>query len=272
MTTGMDWQAQVGRSWAEMYPQTDRSFAGLTQRLLDRIGARSGDAVLDIGCGAGEVSLAIARARPRAQVIGLDVSSDLIAAAQQRGANHGNAEFVLGDAAAWQRDGFAPDLLISRHGVMFFADPGGAFAHLRGLSAAGANLVFSCFRQPRENYWISHLAEMLDLPPAADPHAPGPFAFADPQYVETIMAGSGWYGVDFEPVDFAYIMGMGADPVADALAFLSHIGPAAAPLRAMEGSARDAMLAQIAVWLAANRSDDLVVFKAAAWIVTARAS
>lgn len=272
MTTGMDWQAQVGRSWAQMYPQTDRAFAGLTQRLLERIFARAGDTVLDIGCGAGELSLAIARARPRARVVGLDVSADLIAVAQQRAANHINAEFALGDAAIWQREGFAPDLLVSRHGVMFFEDPLGAFAHLREISAPGASLVFSCFRSPRDNRWASVFTELLGLPPAADPRAPGPFAFADPQYVEPILASAGWQGIDFEPVDFAYVAGKGDDPVGDATAFFSRIGPAALALRAMEGDARDKALEQIGQLLEAHRSDDLVALGAAAWIVTARAS
>ena len=272
MTTGMDWQAQTGRNWAEMYPQTDRAFAGLTQRLLERISARSGEAVLDIGCGAGEVALAVARARPRVRVIGLDLSTDLIAAAAQRGANHTNVEFAWGDATAWHLTGFAPDLLVSRHGVMFFDDPLGAFTHLRGIAAPGANLVFSCFRSPRDNRWASDFAELLGLPPPADPHASGPFAFADPQYVEPILAAAGWQVIDFEPVDFAYIAGKGDDPVGDATAFFTRIGPAAIALRALEGAARDEALERITRLLEAHRNGDLVALGAAAWIVTARAS
>ena len=63
MTTGSDWRAQVGRTWAENYRLTDRSFAGLTERLLARIGGCEGQNVLDIGCGAGELSLAVARGK-----------------------------------------------------------------------------------------------------------------------------------------------------------------------------------------------------------------
>ncbi len=271
MTTGMDWQTQVGRSWAQMYPQTDRAFAGLTQRLLDRIAGYDGDTVLDVGCGAGELSIAIARSRSHAQVIGLDVSPDLIEVARQRGANHGNVEFVHGDALLWQRDHFVPQLLVSRHGVMFFDDPLAAFTHLRGISGSGAGLVFSCFRSPRENRWASDIADLLELPHTANLHVPGPFAFADPQYVEPILHAAGWKEIDFEPVDFAYIAGMGADPVDDASGFFSRIGPAAAALREIEGAAREQGEARIAEWLEAHRSNDLVAFAAAAWIVTAKA-
>ena len=270
MTTGADWQDAVGRSWAKSWALTDRSFSGLTDHLLSRISAAGGETVLDIGCGAGELSLAIAQARPRARVVGVDVSPELIAAASERAGKRGAVRFELGDAANWHEPGFAPDLLVSRHGVMFFDDPLAAFAHLHAISSTEAKLVFSCFRTARENPWASGLAELLGLPPG-DPTAPGPFAFADPQRVEAILAAGGWGNIDFEPVDFAWIAGKGADPVADALAFVSRIGPAAPALRALHGAERTAAEERVRGWLAQHRTGNLVAFAAAAWIVTASA-
>lgn len=271
MTTGSDWQAQVGRTWAENFALTDRSFAGLTQRLLERIGERPGGQVLDLGCGAGELALAVARMRPGARVVGLDVSADLIAAAQARGnGQHGNVEFELGDAAAWRKAGFTPDLLVSRHGVMFFDDPVGAFSSIRQGSAAGASLVFSCFRAPSANPWAMGMAAQLGLPPAADPRAPGPFAFADQDYVQGILVGAGWTEIEFEPVDFAYVAGMGEDPVEDAMRFFRRIGPAAPVLAALAGEARDEAEGKLRGWLEQHRSGNLVALSAAAWIVSAR--
>jgi SAM-dependent methyltransferase len=270
MTTGMDWQDRVGRTWAEMYPATDRSFAGLTEQLLSRIAALPGQAVLDIGCGAGELSLAVARARPGARVVGLDCSADLIEAARQRGGKRFGLQFELGDAANWRESAFAPDLLVSRHGVMFFEDPATAFAHLRGSSAPGARLAFSCFRSIHENAWAAGLAKLFDLPPG-EPLAPGPFAFADPQRVEAILKAGGWEAVAFEPIDFAYIAGAGPDPVADAVHYFSRIGPAAPALSALKGEAGTRKLDELARWVAEHRSGNLVAFAGAAWIVTARA-
>ncbi len=269
MTTRADWQDAVGRNWARSYAQTDRSFAGLTEHLLGRIGAFEGSQVLDVGCGAGELSLAIARARPRAQVVGVDVSSDLIAAARLRAGERSDVRFEVGDAAVWHAADFTPDLIVSRHGVMFFGDPVNAFAHLHG-QAGDASLVFSCFRTPRENHWVTGIAELIGSP-QSDPDAPGPFAFADPQKVEAILSAAGWGAIDFEPVDFAYIAGKGDDPVEDALAFVSRIGPAAPVLRTLEGEARAEAEDRLRGLFEANRSGDLVVFGAAAWIVTASA-
>lgn len=269
MTTGMDWQAQVGRSWADSYRLTDRSFSGLTERLLERIAERDGNSVLDIGCGAGELALAVARQRPGAEVLGVDVSADLVAVASERGAMHGNARFALADAAQWRGDGFEPDLLVSRHGVMFFDDPPAAFANLHAAAQDGARLVFSCFREAAENPWAAEIAVLLGVAPSADPKAPGPFAFADPNHVAAILTAGGWRDPQFEAVNFAYIAGKGEEPVDDALALFRRIGPAAAALRAMQGDDRTRAEGWLRDWLEEHRSGDLVAFSAAAWIVSA---
>lgn len=269
MTAGSDWQAQVGRTWAENYRLTDRSFAGLTERLLARIGGCDGQAVLDIGCGAGELSLAVARGNPAAQVIGVDVSADLVDAARQRGGSLANVRFEMADAGSWTPNDFRPERLISRHGVMFFDAPRGAFSHLREISAPGAELVFSCFRSPKLNPWATQLAGLLELPPARDTTAPGPFAFADKDHVTAILTEAGWREVTHTEVDFAYVAGVGDDPVEDALNLFTRIGPAAPVLRALDPGQRERALGWMRDWLSQHRSGDLVALPAAAWIVTA---
>lgn len=271
MTTGSDWREAVGRTWADNYRLTDRSFAGLTERLLGRIGNCEGQNVLDIGCGAGELAIAVARGNDGANVIGLDVSPSLLAAATKRGAEHPNLRFEEADAGSWVQPGFQADKLISRHGVMFFDAPRSAFAHLRGISNPGAELIFSCFRSPQENPWASELASLLKLAPNPDLHAPGPFAFADADYVRGILADAGWQNFAAVEADFAYVAGVGDDPVQDALQFFSRIGPAAATLRAMEGAERERAVGWVREWLEQHRSGNLVAFAGAAWIVTATA-
>lgn len=270
MTTGLDWQAQVGRSWAKSYTLTDRSFSGLTQHLLERIAERAGISVLDVGCGAGELSLAVARQRPQSRVLGLDISTDLVDAAEERRGSQANVRFATGDAATWSEPGFYADLVVSRHGVMFFDDPVGAFTHLASLTTSVGSLVFSCFRHPMDNPWASGLAELLGQPPARDPAAPGPFAFADKDRVGKLLDQARWRDVNFEPVDFAYIAGAGEAPVDDALELFRRIGPAAPVLRSLEGASRVEAEQRIREWLRGFRSDQLVAFPAAAWIVTAR--
>src|SRR5690606_24970017 len=137
----------------------DRSFAGLTERLLQRCRDFAFESALDIGCGAGELTLAIARGWPECRITGVDISPQLVAVAQERGANRPNAAFVAADAATWRPETpWAPQLLVSRHGVMFFPDPMLAFAHLHQVAAPGAGLLFSCFRAWNENPAFTEVA------------------------------------------------------------------------------------------------------------------
>ena len=273
MTTGMDWQGDVGRTWADQYRLTDRSFAGLTQILLDRIAALPGDVVLDVGCGAGELALAVARVRPRARVLGIDVSAALVAAANARAGHHANASFAIADAADWRDPAFVPDLVLSRHGVMFFADPVAAFANLRAACAPGVRLLFSCFRSPAENRWVPDLRQLFpdDPPPAPpEPGAAGPFAFDDPERVARLLRAAGWYDLTFDPIDFAYVAGAGPDAVNEAATYFSRIGPAAAAMRDHPPEDRARAAIRLRGWIDEHAVDGLVAFPAAAWIVGAR--
>ena len=270
MATKADWQEATGKVWAENIRLTDRAFSGLTQIMLERLAGIPGDHILDIGCGGGELSLALGEARPNAEVTGIDVSRDLVEAAQQRTGAYPNIHFELADAANWRKDGFAPDLLVSRHGVMFFDDPAGAFAHFREISDDGARLFFSCFRSPQLNVWASEAARLLQLPPPPDPYAPGPFAFAEEDHVRSILARAGWRDIAVHPVDFRFVTGAGPDSLAEALHFFTKIGPAARAMKTMEEGEQAEVLQRLQRWLATQRSGDLIALPAAAWIVTAR--
>lgn len=267
-----EWQGAQGQAWAAEWRRTDRSFTAVTERLLQRLRGLSFSQALDLGCGAGELSLAIGRGRSGAQVIGVDISPHLVATARQRGENLANVSFELADAASWQAPaGFVPQLLISRHGVMFFDDPPAAFTHLAALADSGAHLLFSCFRSPAENPFFTEVARLLPAPPAPPPPcAPGPFAFADRARIAAILEASGWEGVGIDAFDFPMVVGGGDDPVEDAVAYFSTIGPAAAVARAMPDEERAAFLDRVRQLARNNQDGGLVALAAAGWIVTAR--
>jgi SAM-dependent methyltransferase len=272
VTSTADWQGRTGEGWAAEWKRTDRSFGGLTEHLLAWSREFPFRHALDIGCGAGELSLALARGRPQARIVGVDVSPPLIAAARARAEHISNVEFELADASQWRpADEFTPQLLTSRHGVMFFPDPPAAFANLAAFSAEDAALLFSCFRDRSENPAFTELASFLPASAEpADPYAPGPFAFADRDRVAAVLTDAGWADVAFEPFDFAMVTGVGDDAVEDALIFYQRIGPAAAALREMDKTARNEVLAAMRNILTEHCRDGVVALRAAAWIVTAR--
>lgn len=267
----MDWQGRTGAAWAAEWRRTDRIFAGVTERLLARSRQFDFRCALDIGCGAGELSLALARGRPGVEVVGIDISPQLIATARERGENLLNARFETADAAAWEPEEFSPDLLVSRHGVMFFADPVAAFTHLHDSAAPGAGLLFSCFRGPEVNEMIAGVTTLLP-PPASppDPYAPGPLAFADPEHVRSILEPAGWREITFEAHDFATLVGAGEDPLADAVEFFSAIGPLAEAASQMPEAERADLFERLRAMLRPRVYQGTIALRAGAWIVSAR--
>lgn len=272
MTDANEWRGRTGQSWAEQWRRTDRSFGPLTEHLLKRTREFAFDSALDVGCGAGELSLALARGRSHVAVTGLDISPRLIEVARERGGHLANVAFEVGDAAVWQpAEGFAHELLVSRHGVMFFDDPVAAFTRLAEAAAPGAGLLFSCFRERGENPFFTEAARLLPNPePPPPPGAPGPFAFADRAHVLTILERSGWGSIAFEPYDFAMIAGGGENPVADAVEYFSAIGPAARAASELAAEEHARFLDRLRELARRNLYEGIVSLRAAAWIVTAR--
>ena len=265
-----EWQGRSGDTWAAEWRRTDRSFTLLTERLLERSRGFKFREVLDIGCGAGELSLAIARGRPAVSVTGVDVSPQLVATARERGAHLGNVDFSLSDAAKWSaQDGRAPDFLVSRHGVMFFDDPSAAFANLAAEAAPGASLMFSCFRDLAQNPAFTEVGRLLpDQPPAAGT-APGPFALADQGRVRAILNSGGWTDIAFEEFDYPMIVVAGENPVEDAVSYFSRIGPAARTMAELPQDAKARFLGRLRDLCERNCREGIVALPAAAWIVTA---
>ncbi|MEG8016582.1 class I SAM-dependent methyltransferase [Sphingomonas sp. LR55] len=276
MTTAYDWTGRIGDVWAEEWRRTDRSFINLTPRLNAAILAAAISRtrkIIDIGCGAGATSLATAQAFPNATVTGIDLSPTLIEIARHRAETQANARFECADITVAAANHAPTDLYVSRHGVMFFADPIAAFTTLAEAAAPDARLVFSCFADRAANRWAAEIITVTggnaDAPATT---APGPFAFADPTYVASILEKSGWPVVSPQRVDFAYRAGEGTDPVADAVDYFSRIGPAASAIRDAPPEEREqhiARLTQVCDWY---ESGDTVEFPAVAWIWTARKS
>jgi len=219
------WNGEAGRRWTDLQESQDRMFAPITAALFEAAAPKAGERVIDVGCGAGETTLRAAALTGDA--LGVDVSERLLARARDRGRGAA-ARFALADATAYDFSGEAADLMISRFGVMFFAEPAKSFANLRRGLKPGARLVFVCWRAPDLNpvLLLPYAAAMPHLPPqpAPPPDAPGPFAFADEIRVRGILEAAGFVGVSFDARDFQLDVADG-EGLAGALEKTLAIGP-----------------------------------------------
>lgn len=268
------WATTSGDVWAERWPDLDRGLAGVAERLDPAIlvAAPPGPfRALDIGCGAGSTSLALAKARPDATIVACDLSPSLISVAAARLAGL-SVEPQLGDAEVVVAREGPFDLLFSRHGVMFFDDPTRAFRSFRNGASPGAALIFSCFEDWPGNAWASDLAAAAAGRPVDPPgRDPGGFAFADADYVRSILGSAGWIKPERRSVNFGYVAGRGDGAVAQALSLLCAVGPASIVLRDLDGNDRDCAVQRMRTLIERQSDGDSVTFSAVASLWTATA-
>ncbi|MEE2915725.1 MAG: class I SAM-dependent methyltransferase [Pseudomonadota bacterium] len=274
MTGAQDWRGRVGETWAAEYRRTERAFSAIAQALDLTVAQHAPDKgrAVDIGCGAGSTAIALARARPDMTVTGIDLSVPLLSVAQSRADGIPRLQFVAGDARELLPSMAPLDLLVSRHGVMFFDDPVAGFADMARAARGGAPLVFSCFRSRIENDWSGAVDRVLGQAAPADGHAPGPYALADRERTYRILHDAGWHRIAATPHDVRYFVGEGDDAVEDALAFYRRIGSAAAILAAVDGGERRRLEDALRDMLAARICGGAIAFTAAIWIWTATAA
>src|ERR1700754_1932083 len=126
------WNGPNGQRWTDRQASQDVLLAEVAQLLIDRIAPKAGDRIVDIGCGCGATSIALAgRVAPDGFVLGVDISAPMLARARQLAPKGAPVDFVLADATVYPFDPEYFDLLVSRFGVMFFAEPAVSFANLR---------------------------------------------------------------------------------------------------------------------------------------------
>lgn len=267
------WNDLAGRTWAELHEVIDRVLAPIVPLIADEIGTIAGGRVLDVGCGAGAVTLAAARlAGPDGAALGIDISAPLVEAATARAEREGiaNATFLQADAQNHRFDPEAFDAIISRFGVMFFEDPVAAFGNLRAAVRPGAKLACVAWRGPAENDFMTAggraaAALIPDFPkPSAD--GPGQFGFADEARVRSTLAASGWQSVALRAVDVPCQF-----PRADLGTYITRMGAFGPVFHAMTDAEKAEITPQMEAAFAGFVDGDEVRFTAACWMISARA-
>jgi SAM-dependent methyltransferase len=226
------WNGPSGRAWVEEQGLLDRVLQPFQDLLVKEVSISGARRVLDVGCGTGSTTLAFARLLgANGHCSGIDISEPMLALAKARAADAGlHVTFIHANAQTYAFERESVDMIVSRFGVMFFDDPVAAFANLRRAASRGAPLRCLAWRSAAENPFSTTaeraVATLLpNLPPRRADGA-GQFAFADRERVYAILQGSGWTGIDIQPIDVECAM-----PEAELLRYVTRLGPVGVALQ-----------------------------------------
>ena len=265
------WNDVAGRAWVESQELLDRILKPFEDLLVESVAARSPDRVLDVGCGTGSTTLAVARSSGR-PCTGIDISAPMIAAARARAEQERTpAMFIQDDAQTHAFEPASFDAIVSRFGVMFFEDSVRAFANLRHAARGGAQLLLIVWRSAEENPFMTTAehaaAPLLPAMPARKPDEPGQFAFADEHRVSRILEQSGWADIDIQPIDVACSF-----PEPALIPYLTRLGPLGRIFDQLEEKLREQVVATVRRAFDPYVHGNEVRFVAACWVVRSRAA
>jgi len=266
------WNNLAGRAWVEAQESLDRLFKPFEDLLVESVGANSRRLVLDVGCGTGSTTLAVARVLgAKGRCVGIDISEPMIAAAQARAEHERNpARFICADAQIYNFDSASVDMIMSRFGVMFFDDPVAAFANLRRAARDEAELRLITWRSAVENPFMTTAeraaAPLLPNLPVRRADGPGQFAFADAQRVSNILSDSGWTEIVLAPIDVACTF-----PEKQLIRYFTQLGPVGRILQESDDGTRAQIVEAVRPAFDSYVRGADVEFTAACWIVSARA-
>ena len=270
-----DWDGATGDRWAAEADRYDRMSEAYLDVIVGAADPRPGERVLDVGCGAGALSFAVADlVGGTGEVVGIDVSSGLLDVARDRAAatrRAASTTFVLADAQEHDLGDGTFDAVVSRFGVMFFEDPTRAFANLARALRPGGRMVFACWRDLLENDWIMVPAvaalEHVPMPELGDDDGPGAYSLADPDRVRDLLADAGLTDVELEPVTAPVHLGSNVD---EAIDFMHRGDLAEILLSGHDPEMVSAAWASIRSALETRAGDGAVSLAGAVWLVTAR--
>jgi SAM-dependent methyltransferase len=251
-------------TFADFY---DAELARHNRHLAAAAGVGLCDRVLDIGCGAGQTTRDAARAAADGEAVGVDTSAPMLDVARRRSAEEGlrNVTFEQGDAQFHPFPAAGFDVCISRFGVMFFADPVAAFAHIGRALRPGGRLAWMVWQSQECNEWSVAVRRALTPEAAASAGAPATFSLADPAVATKLLASAGFVSIAFAEVREPVFYGPDVDAAFEAVAGFQFVREALA----RPGEPPGEMSRRLRDVLEAHRNAEGVLFDSRAWIVTA---
>ncbi len=265
------WNRTAGCAWVEAQALLDRTLQPFEDLLVAAVSSSGARQVLDIGCGTGSTTRAVARLLGAAgRCLGNDISEPMIAAARALAEREGSpASFVCADAQTHAFEAAAFDMIISRFGVMFFDDSVQAIANLRRAARSGAKLQCVVWRSAVENPFMTTAeraaAPLLPNLPARRANEPGQFGFADARRVHSILEDSGWAEIDIRAIDVPCTL-----PQKELTRYATRFGPVGRVFQEADPQTRAQVATAVRAAFDSYVHGTEVRFTSACWTVGAR--
>jgi len=267
------WNELAGPRWARLEQTLDAQFASYATAILRAAAPRAAEHAIDVGCGSGALSAMLAECvGPTGSVLGVDVSEPLLERARARLGGLRHVSFATADAQEFEFEPGRRDLVCSRFGVMFFADPSAAFRNLLGALRRGGRISFMCWDELKNNDWarvpFEIALQFVPPPPPKPAGTPGPFSMSDPERTRSVLEAAGFENIVIQRLDEPLRVGGGVG-VAEAVELFLEIGPGAAVLREAEALPLDRVRQALEAALAGyERPEKGVEMGASAWLVS----
>jgi SAM-dependent methyltransferase len=169
------------------YGRTRRADPGISASLASHLQLQPDGDYLDLACGSGNYTLALAARRGR--WIGLDESATMLAQARQRASHVG---WVRGDARALPLPDSCVDGVICTLALHHFGTLEAPLAELRRVLRPGGRLVvFTAFAEQMQHYWLAHYFPRMLADSAAKMLARAA--------VESALRGAGFARCELQP-------------------------------------------------------------------------
>ncbi|MFJ8912644.1 class I SAM-dependent methyltransferase [Amycolatopsis sp. NPDC102389] len=258
------WDGDDGSFWARRAQRFNDGVAAYGDTFFAAAGIQPTDKVLDVGCGAGQTTRDAARQATDGSALGVDLSTEMLGVARRLAEEERvpNVSFEQVDAQVHPFGEARFDVVISRHGSMFFGTPLAAFANLARATRPGGRLVLLTWQPLRLNEWITTFRTIF----AAGREVPSSdLALSDPAETEKLLVSAGYADVRCTAVNKPMYFGEDVDDAAEFIVE-QHGGR----LSDLDEAARAGAIEALRADLAEHQADRGVFYGSAAWLVEAR--